>query len=591
VTVNVRARTARGGPRAATIGFVALLALFAVLAGAGTALSPCVLPILPALLSAGATGGRRRPLGIVIGLALTFTITIVGLAEVVDGVGLGDGTLRSVAIVVLLAFGIAVAVPAVGARLEAPLSRLARLGPRTGGDGLWSGLGVGAALGFVYAPCAGPILAAVIAVGAATGRTVVIAVAYALGSAIVLLALALGGRRLLDGARRGARAALVQRALGGVMVLTALAMAFGADTRFQATIADHLPGAVIDPARAIEQSSAAQTRLARLRDPGRFAAAAHGTKSSLPVYGRAPDFTGTQRWFNTPGGRRLALRELRGRVVLVDFWTYTCINCLRTLPYLEGWDRRYRDAGLTIVGVHSPEFSFEKDAGNVENAIARLGIRYPVAQDNDMATWNAWGNQYWPAKFLVDADGRVRYGHFGEGEYAKTERAIRSLLAERDDRGLGATARVRGAVTPSLRTTPETYLDAARADGFAGGRPHIGTSTYTAPRSLGLNAFALAGTWRVSKESATAVRDARLSAVVQAKDVYLVLSGGDGGAGRVRVAIDGRPDGARGTDVRDGAVTVRRQRLYQLAHFAAPGRHRLDLQFAPGVSGFAFTFG
>ena len=558
-----------------------LLALFAVLAGAGTALSPCVLPILPALLSAGATGGRRRPLGIVAGLAVTFTITIVGLAELIDGVGLGDGTLRSIAIAVLLAFGVAVAVPAVGARLEAPLSRLARLGPRTAGDGLWSGLGVGAALGFVYAPCAGPILAAVIAVSAASGRSVLIGASYALGSALALLALALGGRRLLAGARRGARGALVQRALGGVMILTAFAMALGADARFQAAIATHLPSALVDPARPIEESAAARSRLAELRH----------RPAGLPRYGVAPDFTGTQRWFNTPGGRALSLRELRGRVVLVDFWTYTCINCLRTLPYLTAWDRRYGAAGLTIVGVHSPEFSFEKDAGNVQEAIARAGLRYPIAQDNHMATWNAWGNQYWPAEFLIDAAGLVRRAHFGEGEYAETERAIRSLLAERGTRRLGGAARVRGAVTPSARTTPETYLGAQRAEGFAGDRPRVGTRAYRAPESLGPNAFALAGTWRVSKESALAVHDARLAAVVQARDVYLVLSAGAGRAGRVRVAVDGRPAGSSGTHVRGGAITVRRQRLYHLAHFAAPGRHRLDLRFGAGVSGFTFTFG
>jgi cytochrome c biogenesis protein CcdA/thiol-disulfide isomerase/thioredoxin len=556
---------------------VALLAIFALLAGAGTALSPCVLPILPALLSAGATGGRRRPVGIVTGLALTFTVTIVGLAEVVDGVGLGDGTLRSLAIVALLGFGLAVAVPALGARLEAPLSRLARFGPSGAGDGFWSGLGVGAALGFVYAPCAGPILAAVITVSAATERVFYIAAAYATGSALALLALALGGRRLLAGARRGARAALVQRALGVVMVITALAMAVGADTRFQAAIATHLPATVVDPARAIETSAAARSRLAHLGD----------RPSGLPRYGPAPEFAGTQRWFNTPGGRPLTTRELRGRVVLVDFWTYTCINCLRTLPYLTAWDRRYRAAGLTIVGVHTPEFSFEKDAGNVQDAIERAGIRYPVAQDNEMATWNAWGIQYWPSKLLIDAVGHVRYGHFGEGEYAKTERAIRALLAERGARGLRGAARVRGAVAPSPRTTPETYLGAQRAEGFAGTRPQVGTHAYRAPPRLGLNAFALDGTWRVSKEAAMAVRDARLAAVVQAKDVYLVLSG----SGRVRIAVDGRPAGATRTDVRGGAIAVRRQRLYHLAHFARPGRHGLDLRFDAGVSGFAFTFG
>src|SRR3954453_8605078 len=348
-----------------------LLVLFAFVAGAGTAISPCVLPVLPALLSAGATGGRRRPLAIVIGLATTFAITVAGFAKVVDGVGLGNGALRTLAVVVLLVFGVALLAPGLTARLEAPLSRLARLGPRTAGEGLWSGLGVGAALGFVYAPCAGPILAAVIAVGAASGRTVVLGAAYAAGSAAALLALALGGRRLLDGVRRGRRGPLVQRALGIVMVLTALAMALNLDTRFQTAIAGHLPGAVVDPARPIEESAAARVRLEDLRPAGPFA---HADSGRLPVYGLAPDFTGTQRWFNTPRGRPLSLRELRGRVVLVDFWTYTCINCLRTLPYLEAWDRRYRDAGLTIVGVHTPEFSFEKDAGNVGRAAKRRGL-------------------------------------------------------------------------------------------------------------------------------------------------------------------------------------------------------------------------
>jgi thiol-disulfide isomerase/thioredoxin len=439
----------------------------------------------------------------------------------------------------------------------------------------------------VYAPCAGPILAAVIAVSAASGRTVVLGAAYAAGSALALLALALGGRRALDGVRRGRRGPLVQRALGVVMVLTALAMALNLDTRFQTAIAAHLPGAVVDPTRPIEESAAARARLDELRPAGPFA---HADSGRLPVYGLAPDFTGTERWFNTPGGRPLSLRALRGRVVLVDFWTYTCINCLRTLPYLEAWDRRYRSAGLTIVGVHTPEFSFERDAGNVQDAIARTGIRYPVAQDNAMATWNAWGNQYWPAEFLIDADGHVRHGHFGEGDYAQTERAIRSLLAERGDRALGGTARVRGAVTPSAQTTPETYLGAQRAEGFAVA-PRVGTRTYGAPAALPLSRFALEGRWRVTDEAATAVRDARVSALVQAKDVYLVLSGAGRSAGRVQVRVDGRLAAGAGTDVRGGAVMVRGQRLYHLVHLPAAGRHRLELRVAPGVSGFAFTFG
>src|SRR4051794_35854982 len=551
-----------------------VLVAFAFVAGAATAVSPCVLPVLPAVLSAGATGGRRRPLGVVLGLALTFTVTIVGLASVVDDVGLGPSVTRTIAIVFLLGFGIAVAVPRIGDPIEARLSRLAALGPRTRGDGFVSGLGVGGALGFVYAPCAGPILAAVIAVSAASGRTVAVGAAYALGSATVLFVLAIGGRRLL-GALGGARAATVQRALGVVMILTAVAVAFDADVRFQTAIANHLPDAVVNPAKPLEDSAAARRRLSDLNGGARFAPApaaaaasphpAGGRAASLPVLGTAPDFTGNQRWFNTPGGRPLTIAGLRGRVVLVDFWTYTCINCIRTLPYVKAWDARYRDAGLTVVGVHSPEFSFEKDAGNVAAAIRQNGLRYAVAQDNDLKTWSAWGNQFWPAKYLVDARGRVRYAHFGEGDYGKTEAAIRSLLAERGNADLGRRAKVRGAIVPSDQTPPETYLGAARADRFLPGNPVRGTRDYgAAPGKLPLSHFALSGIWRVDGESATAVRDARLDATVRAKDVYLVLSSQGDVPRRVAVALDGRPSAA-------GGVMVKHQRLYRLASLPRVG--------------------
>jgi cytochrome c biogenesis protein CcdA/thiol-disulfide isomerase/thioredoxin len=544
---------------------VALLIAFAALAGAGTAVSPCVLPVLPALLSAGATGGRRRPLGIVLGLALTFTLTVALLAKVVSGVGLGDSALRDLAIVVLVAFGVALAVPALGARIEAPLSRLARFGPKDGGDGFGSGLAVGAALGFVYTPCAGPILAAVISVGATTGttlRTFVIALAYAAGSAVVLLVLMAGGRRLLP------RTATVQRALGAVLVLTAVAMIARLDVRAEKAIAEHAPNANL--AAGLEGSHSVAARLDRLRPKAKFAerpaAADHGPRSKLPVLGKAPDFTGTQRWFNS---KPLSLAALRGRVVLIDFWTYTCINCIRTLPYLKAWDARYRKAGLTIVGVHSPEFSFEKDAGNVQNAVHSYGIRYPVVQDNNLATWQAWGNQYWPAEYLIDAQGRVRHVHFGEGEYTQSEDAIRSLLAERDGR-LGAMAKPHDPYTISAQATPETYLGSARAQRWA--------PKGTPAASLPLSHFALGGDWRVTPEDATAVRGATLAAHVLARHVYLVL----GGRGNVEVEVDGR---------HAKTVRVTRQRLYTLADFPRAGEHVLRLTFAPGISGFAFTFG
>jgi cytochrome c biogenesis protein CcdA/thiol-disulfide isomerase/thioredoxin len=565
-----------------------LLVVFAFLAGAGTALSPCVLPVLPALLSAGATGGRRRPLGIVSGLAITFTVTIVGLATVVDGVGLGDSALRTVAIVALAAFGVAVAVPAVGDVLEAPLSRLARFGPRGAGHGFRSGVLVGGALGFLYAPCAGPILAAVVSVSAASGNTVAVGLAYSLGSSAVLLVLALAGRALADRVRRAGRGPNLQRALGAVMVLTAVAMAAELDVRFQSAIADQLPAAVVNPTRALEQSDAVAKRLDDLRRPSRLARAA--ADSALQDHGAAPEFVGNDRWFNS---RPLTLRGLRGRVVLVDFWTYTCINCLRTLPHLTAWDRAYRNDGLTIVGVHTPEFAFERDAGNVAAAISREGIRYPVAQDNRMATWDAYANQYWPAEYLIDAVGHVRYVHFGEGEYDETEAAIRALLREAGARPRGESRPGRG-VEPAAQATPETYLGLARAQGYS--PPAVaGTVSYTPTPDdrLGPHRFTLGGTWTLSAGSARAGGRATLTGRVTGKDVYLVMSPPRRGAGTVQVALDGRPiaAAAAGADVHGSAVRVTGQRLYHLVSRPSVETHLLSLRLSRGVSGYAFTFG
>ncbi len=420
-----------------------ILVIFAVLAGAGTALSPCVLPVLPAMLSAAGVGGRRRPLGVVLGLMVTFTVTIVGIASVVGGVGLGSDPLRDLAVGVLLVMGIALIVPELTDGVEARMSRLARFGPRTRGDGFASGLLVGAALGFVYTPCAGPILAAVISVSAASGRTVVVAIAYAFGSGAVLLALALGGHKLFDRVRRAGRGPALQRVLGTIMVVTAIAIATELDVNFDQYVAQHIPE--VNLTASLEKSHAVESRLGELTghsakfqastatpsephdvSQAKLLADAHGLKD----LGEAPEFTETQVWFNTPGNRPLSLTGLHGHVVLVDFWTYTCINCIRTLPYLKAWDAAYRHDGLTIVGVETPEFAFEHDAGNVANAIGQFGIRYPVVQDNNMGTWNAYGNEYWPADYLIDSSGHVRYAAFGEGDYDKTETAIRALLAE-----------------------------------------------------------------------------------------------------------------------------------------------------------------
>jgi cytochrome c biogenesis protein CcdA/thiol-disulfide isomerase/thioredoxin len=593
-----------------------VLLSFALLAGAGTALSPCVLPVLPALLSAGGVGGKRRPLGIVLGLSITFTVTIVGVANVVDGVGLGSDPLRDVAIAVLLVFGITLLLPRLADRLEAPLSRLARFGPRTSGDGFGSGLLVGGALGFVYTPCASPILAAVISVSAASGRTVTIALAYAAGSAIVLLALTLGGRRLFERVRKAGRGPALQRTLGVIMILTAVAILTNLDVNFDQFVAQHIPD--VNLTASLECSKTVTGRLSQIT--GRHAkfapangssscggsatsvhpAAANASEASLiadasklPKLGPAPEFEETQEWFNTPGKQPLSLSTLRGHVVLVDFWTYTCINCIRTLPYLKAWDAAYRHDGLTIVGVETPEFAFEHDAGNVANAIDQFGLRYPVVQDNKMGTWNAYGNEYWPADYLIDATGQVRYAAFGEGDYDKTETAIRALLAEAGA-AVGGKGHPKDVIVPSQEATPETYLGTARAQGWIDG-PKSGLHDYGAPPTgqLSLNDFAFSGSWNISEQPAVAGPEAGIDVEFQAKNVYLVLSSQGERPPPVQVLLDGHPISARdaGEDVHGGVVTVRRQRLYSLVSLPHNEEHHLALRFAPGVTGYAFTFG
>ncbi len=583
---------------------MALLIFFGFIAGAATALSPCVLPVLPIALSAGATGGRRRPLGIVAGLAVSFTFATVALVYVISALGLPNDFLRKLAIVVLLGFGITLMAPPLAARLEAWISQFAgRAGvARTGGDGFWSGTAIGASLGLVYAPCAGPILAGVITVSASqsfsAGRLAV-ALSYGFGSAVVLYFLMLGGRRVIRPlAQRGVG---LQIAMGAVMVVVALAMLRDYDIRFQNTIASDLPSFLVNPSEGLEDTAAAKTALAELRGAhhgvgSEATGAAPETGASgqldLPVLGEAPEFVGNERWFNTPGDQPLTLRSLRGRVVLVDFWTYSCINCIRTFPYLKAWDERYRRDGLTIVGVHTPEFPFEREAGNVETAIRENAIRYPVAQDNEQATWNAYANQYWPAEYFIDARGRVRYVHFGEGEYEEKERVIRDLLAEAGRKVTTKGTRVKAVEPSPTVTTPETYLGAARAERFTNAMLSPGIHEFTAPAKLPANEFAYRGRWRIGLDSATAAGGASLSLNFGARRVYLVL--GSPGADRgVRVLLDGKPISSAdaGRDVHGGVVTVAGQRLYNLVDLPRVGHHVLTLEPETGVEGYAFTFG
>jgi thiol-disulfide isomerase/thioredoxin len=519
------------------------------------------------------------------------------------------------AIVVLFGFGAVMLVPELAARVQAPLSRLARFGPRTRGTGFWSGVAVGGALGFVCAPCAGPILAAVTSVSASSGaslRVVLVALAYATGLAAMMLLYALGGRAALERVRRHARGHVVERALGAVLLVTAVVMATNLDVRFEETLArsTSLPAFLVEPTRSLETSGAVQQRLASLRPASPFAArqgepaatpvversgvAIPGVKTpSLPHLGGAPDFTQTQDWWNTPANRPLSLKRLRGRVVLVDFWTYTCINCIRTLPFLKGLYATYHRYGLEIVGVETPEFTFEQDPGNVEQAIRSDGLRYPVVQDNRYGTWDAYANQYWPAEYLVDAGGRVRHTQFGEGEYKQSEAAVRELLSEAGARSLPPPMTA-AAMRPSAGLgTPETYLSPDRAKGFVT-RLTFGTHYYPGAAGLSLNQFALRGTWTVGSQSATPVgAGAAIELNFQAAHVYLVMTSTGHAPRRARVLLDGRliPALAAGPDVRGGSVAVRGQRLYSLVSLPAAEQHRLTVEVPPGVRAYDFTFG
>jgi cytochrome c biogenesis protein CcdA/thiol-disulfide isomerase/thioredoxin len=578
-----------------------LLILFALVAGAGTAVSPCVLPVLPAILSAGLTGGRRRPLGIVVGLALSFTFATVALVYVIAALGLPNDLTRTIAIVVLIVFGITLMIPPLSDRVEAFTSRLVPAPSRPGSEGFGSGLVVGASLGFVYAPCAGPILAGVITVSAAQDFTfgrLAVALAYSIGSAAVLYVLMLGGRKITD--RLAAYRGWIQPALGAVMVLVAIAMASNLDVRFENAIASHLPQALVDPTSRIEESSAVSGDLAALRDGGPTAKEGGSAEAEagkrLPDLGVAPDFTGNQMWFNTPGGRPLSLGgNLRGHVVLVDFWTYTCVNCIRTLPYLEDWYRRYHRDGFDVVGVHTPEFPFEREASNVADAIDQFGLTYPVAQDNDYATWTAYRNQYWPADYLIDATGHIRYVHFGEGDYGAAESAIRGLLADAGHPPGGGATHVRAQRASPGLGTPETYLGAAKAQGFVGDGVREGTRTYrrVSPAALGPNDFAFGGRWTITGESAAAAASgASVELRFQARRVFCVLGSTDR-ARPVHVLLDGKPipQPVAGEDVRHGVAEISRHRLYELVDLPRAGDHTLELRFSRGVSGYAFTFG
>ncbi|MEI8104399.1 MAG: cytochrome c biogenesis protein DipZ [Actinomycetes bacterium] len=530
------------------------------LAGMVTAVSPCVLPVLPVLLAGGATG--RRPLRIIAGLTASFVLFTLFASWLLGTLGLPPDLLRNAAIALLLVLAATLLVPKLGLLLERPFARLTRF--RSGGGGFV----LGASLGLVFVPCAGPVLAAVTVVAASNHvgwRAGALTAAYALGAALPMLAIAIGGRGIATRLRSQAPVLRLGSgiAIGGV----AIGLAFNLDGRFQTA----LPGYTSAFQQRIEGSSVAQKQLAQVT--GSTPLHATTTAGSLPDYGVAPALHPGGDWINSPP---LTLSGLRGKVVLLDFWTYSCINCLRTLPHVEAWDAAYRKDGLVIIGVHTPEFAFEHVSSNVRAAVERLGVAYPVVQDNAFGTWNAYGNRYWPAEYLIDRAGHVREAHFGEGDYDTTEQSIRTLLGI-----VGAHAEAVPELLPDGPRTPESYLGYVRIDRGRYVGSHLVPNhvvSYRSPVSPTLNSFGYTGRWRVERQRIVAVASAGLTLHFRARDVYLVL----GGRGTVDVQIAGEPV---------HAVTVDSVRLYTVSSSEATRSAIAHLRFTPGVQAYAFTFG
>ncbi|MGH8053266.1 MAG: cytochrome c biogenesis protein DipZ [Stenotrophomonas sp.] len=584
------------------------LLVLAYLGGVLTILSPCILPVLPFVFARSDRPFLRSGLPLLIGMALMFAVVASLAAVGSQWVAQANQIGRWIALLVMTLFALALLWPALASRLLSPLQRLGgRLSAaadesRTGGVG--ASLLIGIATGLLWAPCAGPILGLILtgaALQGANAGTSGLLLAYALGAATSLaLAIWIGGRVFTALKRHLGAGEWIRRGLGIAALLAVVAIAMGWDTgvltrlstvstaRLEQGLLDTLPG----------QAPAA--------DGAMMMAANDAAPSTLPVEGTLPSLGGATGWLNSPP---LDAQALRGKVVLVDFWTYSCINCLRALPHVREWAERYRDHGLVVIGVHAPEFAFERDVRNVQRAVTDLKVTYPVAIDNDFAIWRGFNNRYWPAHYFIDAQGKIRAHHFGEGNYAQSEQIIRQLLREAGNTLPGdvapamamETARSgveREADMDNLKS-PETYLGRARAENFASpdGLYAGRAADYRLPTTLKLNHWALQGRWMVGEEDAQLQQaGGRIAFRFHARDLHLVLAPQDADKPvRFKVRIDGQAPGASaGGDVSaDGSGQVDGNRLYQLIRQdGAVNERSFEIEFLdPGVRAYAFTFG
>lgn len=553
-----------------------LLIVFSFLAGIFTVLSPCILPILPAILSAGTDKGNLRPLGIIMGLVASFTFFTLSLTAIVHATGLSPNLLRYAAIALIFAFGLVMIFPKLSdwfAKITAPVASAGQnFQTAKGKNGLRGGILFGTALGLLWTPCAGPILAAIttlVATQSVTLNTVLITLAYSIGAGIPMFLIAYGGSKVIQSSKfLSGHAEAIRQLFGCLMILTAIAIALHWDMSLQQKFTRYFPTFLIEDNPLVKQE------LEKLRGGKKEgnAAVRKAEPDKLSNFGKAPEWVGIVNWINSPP---LSLMQLKGKVVLVDFWTYSCINCLRTLPYIEKWYADYKDKGLEIIGVHTPEFEFEKDPKNVADAAARLGVLYPIAQDNDYKTWQAYDNHYWPAHYLIDQEGNLRMVHFGEGAYVETENAIRKLL--------GMTPLDRQEPVKKYNPiSPETYLGTARGESYSPEiilKPdQIVEYTYTTP--LSKDEVGLKGKWKAQEESITSESDkSYLDFNFLAKQVYLVLAGSS--EIPLKIFLDGKLI---------GEITIDGDRKYDIVS-TSYGRHQLSLKIPKGISAYAFTFG
>lgn len=589
------------------------LLVLAYLGGVLTIVSPCILPVLPFVFARTGQPFVKSGLPLLVGMALTFalvaTLAAVGGGWVVQLNQYG----RWLALVFVALFGLTLLLPQLAERLTRPLVTAgSRLSEAAGADARprpGASLLIGVATGLLWAPCAGPILGLLLTGAALQGasiQTTFLLLAYAAGAATSLaLALLLGGKVFTAMKRSIGAGEWPRRGLGGAMLAGVAAIALGLDTGILARFSTASTGGIEQA--LVEKLSGKSPRnsgamMAQNTTSGGAVQVAEKSPGTLPVEGNLPSLEGAVQWLNSPP---LDAQALKGKVVLVDFWTYSCINCLRSLPYVKAWAEKYRDQGLVVIGVHAPEFAFERDVSNVTKAMKDLGINYPVAIDNEFKIWRAFNNEYWPAHYFADAQGRIRYHHFGEGAYAESERVIQQLLREAGaakvaDGLISAKADgVQMAPDKDAVQSPETYVGYQRAEHFVPETALVPdkVAAYNPPAQLALNDWSLGGQWHVGPERATASAPAsRIVYRFHARDLHLVLGpGADGKPVRFKVLIDGKaPGDAHGMDVApDGSGTVTDQRLYQLVRQSGGVTDRtFSIEFLdPGASAYAFTFG